>query len=470
MAQRFDIIVIGGGAGGLVVASVAAQLDLQVLLVDRHADMGGDCLHFGCVPSKTLLKSASVAHEMRHAERWGLASCNNRVELASINDSIRQVIASIQPHDSRERFESLGCTVLTGSARFVADDAIEVDGRHYSARRIVIATGSVPAVPPIPGLQDIDYLSNENMFDLPELPDSLLVLGGGPVGVEMAQAFCRLGSKVTIVERAERILPTVEAFASGQLSGVLSDEGIDVITAADVSLVTETDGQITLRLSDGRSLSATKLLVAIGRRPELESLELDAAGIEYDNRGVKVNRRLQTSNRKVYACGDVTGVMPLTHVAELQAGVVIANIVFRMPKKVSYDVIPAVVYTDPEVASVGISEHECRAHRHGEAHHFDISSLDRAITDRKTAGRAMLLTIKGRIVGAHIVAPHAGEMIHELALAIQNRMKVSALTSLVHAYPAYAQLNKRLAGQYYSQRLFSGFSRRLVSWLWSLLP
>jgi pyruvate/2-oxoglutarate dehydrogenase complex dihydrolipoamide dehydrogenase (E3) component len=470
MAQRFDIIVIGGGAGGLVVASVAAQLDLEVLLVDKHADMGGDCLHFGCVPSKTLLKSASVAHDMRHAEHWGLAPCNNKVELARVNESIRQVIASIQPHDSRERFESLGCTVLTGTARFIANDCIEVNGERYSARRIVIATGSVPAVPPIPGLKEIEYLTNENMFDLPELPESLLVLGGGPVGVEMAQAFCRLGSKVTLIERAERILPAAEVFASEQLTKVLTGEGVDVITGAEASLVAETDGKISLQLSDGRSISAARLLVAIGRRPELGSLELDAAGIEYDNRGVKVNRRLQTSNRKVYACGDVTGVMPLTHVAELQAGIVIANIVFRMPKKVSYEVIPAVVYTDPEVASVGITEQECLAHLHGEVHHFDMSSLDRAITDRKTAGRAMLLTIKGRIVGAHIVAPHAGEMIHELALAIQNRMKVSAISSLVHAYPAYAQLNKRLAGQYYSERLFSGFSRRLVSWLWSLLP
>ena len=474
MAEHVDIIVIGGGAGGLVVASVAAQLGRDILLVDEQADMGGDCLHFGCVPSKSLLKSAAVAHSIRHAENWGLDASLRQpgrlVDMPRVNQSIRDVIASIQPHDSRERFEALGCRVITGTARFTGKDSIKVDGQVFTAKRIVIATGSKPAVPPVSGLNEIDYLTNEQMFDLPVLPESLLLLGGGPVGVEMAQAFSRLGSKVTLIERAERILPTAEAFASGQLSEVLMREGVDVICGAEAAGVSGQEGGVTLSLTDKRSFSAQKLLVATGRVPVLDALDLDAAGVEYDRSGVKVNHRMQTSNRKVYACGDVTGAMPLTHVAELQAGVVIANVVFRMPRKVSYHVVPAVVYTDPEVASVGITEQECLSHRHGEVHHFDISALDRAITDRNTTGRAMLLTVKGRIVGAHIVAPHAGEMIHELALAIQNRMKVSAIASLVHAYPAYAQLNKRLAGQYYSQRLFSRYSRRLVKYLWALLP
>ena len=475
MTKVRDLVVIGGGAGGLVVASVAAQLGLEVTLVNKEEAMGGDCLHYGCVPSKALLKSASVAHTIREAHRWGLNSAEPEIDMQAVNKAIKKAIDTIQVHDSRERFEALGCEVLTGEARFTSPTQVEVVGRKITAKRFVIATGSYAWIPPIEGLQQVGFLTNEDMFSLPALPKSMIILGGGPIGVEMAQAYARLGTKVTIVELAPRLLFRMDAEASDILADVLIGEGVSIVLNNEVVKVAELEDpeledprqgnikQVTLK--DGSTLQAETLLVAIGRRPAVESLDLEKANIDVDNRGIKVDRKMLTSNNKVYACGDVTGVMPLTHVAELQAGVVIANLIFKMPKKISYDVVPAVVYTDPEVAQVGISVEQCGKLKAGEIHRFEISQLDRAVTDNNKAGVAKILTDKGRIVGAHIIAPHAGEMIHELALAVQEKMKVSKITSLVHAYPSYSQLNKRLAGQYYKDRLFSPFTKKMVGLL-----
>lgn len=501
MPANFDMIIIGGGAGGLVVASVAAQLGLNVLLANKDEDMGGDCLHYGCVPSKALLKSAAVAHQCQHAGRWGLQAAKPNLDIGELNRSIQAVIARIQPHDSRERFESLGCTVVTGEARFIDACTIELGNSQFSARRIVIATGSTPAVPPIKGLDQVDYLTNEDLFSLPRQPRSLAIIGGGPVGVEMAQAWSRLGCKVTILERANCILPGVENFMSEALLASLQSEGIDVRTSVEVKELLPArvddpddddanngsndmaDDMVNSRhgvrvILDQGEVVAERLLLAIGRKPVVDSLRLERAGVDYDARGIKVNKRMQTTNRRIYACGDVTGVMPLTHVAELQAGIVIANAVFRTPRKINYDVVPAVVYTEPEVATVGMSEKDCMAHSKAEVHRFSVSSLDRAIAERlagdgnadESSCEARILTIKGKVVGAHIISPHAGELIHELALAIQNGMKISSLTSLVHAYPSWSQLNKRLAGQYFVSRLYSQFSQKLVKFLWACLP
>jgi pyruvate/2-oxoglutarate dehydrogenase complex dihydrolipoamide dehydrogenase (E3) component len=305
------------------------------------------------------------------------------------------------------------------------------------------------------------------MFNLPELPESLIVLGGGPVGVEMAQAYSRLGAKVTIVELASRILSREDEQSSEILTEVLSAEGVSIKVNSEVIEVRASGNNKQIVLKDGNEIEAKEILIAIGRRAVVDSLALDKANIVYDVKGIKVNRKMQTSNKKVYACGDVTGEMQLTHVAELQAGIVLANMIFKLPKKINYDVIPSVVYTDPEVAQVGISVEECKKMPHGEVYQFDVAKLDRAITDGHDKGMATILTRKGRIVGAHIIAPHAGELIHELALAIQEKMKVSKLTSLVHAYPSYSQLNKRLAGQYYNDRLFSRWTKKIVAFLWA---
>ena len=470
MTKVRDLVVIGGGAGGLVVASVAAQLGLEVTLINKEEAMGGDCLHYGCVPSKALLKSASVARTIREANRWGLNSIEPEIDMQAVNQAIKKAIDTIQVHDSRERFEALGCEVLTGEARFTAPAQVEVGGRKIDAKRFVIATGSYAWIPPIKGLQQVSFLTNEDMFSLPALPKSMIILGGGPIGVEMAQAYARLGTKVTVVELAPRLLFRMDAQTSDILADVLTDEGVSIVLNNEVVEVAELDDseqrsikQVTLK--DGSTLQAETLLVAIGRRPVVDSLNLEQAKVDFDVRGIKVNQKMQTSNKKIYACGDVTGEMPLTHVAELQAGVVIANLIFKMPKKISYDVIPVVVYTDPEVAQVGMSVEQCNELKAGEIHQFEISQLDRAVTDNNKTGLAKILTDKGRIVGAHIIAPHAGEMIHELALAVQEKMKVSKITSLVHAYPSYSQLNKRLAGQYYKDRLFSPFTRKMVGLL-----
>ncbi|VAW55215.1 Mercuric ion reductase [hydrothermal vent metagenome] len=460
-----DVVIIGGGAGGLVVASVAAQLGLDVVLINKEENMGGDCLHYGCVPSKTLIKSASVAHTMAHANRWGLTSVDTQIDINAINTTIKNVIDSIQVHDSRERFEELGCEVLTGDATFTSPTQIEVNGKKIDGRRFVIATGSSAFIPPIKGLSETTFLTNEDMYSLPTLPKSMVILGGGPIGVEMAQAYSRLGTDVSIVELAPRLLPRMDKGASKILADVFRDEGISVHVDSEVVEVLEQGENKQVVLKNGQMLSAETLLVAIGRRPVVDALNLEKAKVGYTANGIKVNKKMQTSNKKIYACGDVTGEMLLTHVAELQAGVVIANLIFKMPKKISYDVIPAVVYTDPEVAQVGISVEQCEALKKGEIHQFDVSQLDRAITDNNKAGTAKILTRNGRVVGAHIISPHAGELIHELALAIQENMKVSKITSLVHAYPSYSQLNKRLAGQYFTNRLFSPFTKKIVAFL-----
>ncbi|MCK4834574.1 MAG: FAD-dependent oxidoreductase [Gammaproteobacteria bacterium] len=469
MTEMRDLVVIGGGAGGLVVASVAAQLGLDVVLINKEEAMGGDCLHYGCVPSKALLKSASVAHVMRNADRWGLPAVETEINMQAVNQAIKKAIDTIQEHDSRERFEALGCEVITGEARFIAASTVEVGDKTFDAKRFVVATGSYAWIPPIKGLRQVGFLTNEDMFSLPELPKNMIVLGGGPIGVEMAQAYSRLGTEVTVVELAPRLLPRMDEDASDILAGVLSSEGVSLVLDNEVIEVSETDGLKQVTLKDGATIQAEALLVAIGRRPVVDTLGLEKANIEYDASGIKVNRKMRTSNKNIYACGDVTGEMPLTHVAELQAGIIIANMMFRMPKKINYDVIPAVVYTEPEVAQVGISIEQCAGLPGGEVYQFEIDQLDRAVTDNNKIGVAKILTEKGRIVGAHIIAPHAGEMIHELALAIQEKMKVSKVTSLVHAYPSYSQLNKRLAGQYYKDRLFSPFTKKMVA-LFNRLP
>ena len=467
MTVKRDLVVIGGGAGGLVVASVAAQLGLDVVLINKEENMGGDCLHYGCVPSKALLKSASVAHTISHASQWGVTVAQPVIDMASINAVVKKAVNTIQVHDSRERFESLGCEVVTGEAHFISESQIEVNDKTIEAKRFVIATGSSVWTPPIKGLDSINYLTNEDMFSLPELPESLIVLGGGPVGVEMAQAYSRLGSKVTIVELAPRILSREDEQSSEILTEVLSAEGVSIRVNSEVVEVRSSGKNKRIILKDGNEIEAEEILIAIGRRAVVDSLSLDKANVIYDAKGIKVNRKMQTSNKKIYACGDVTGEMQLTHVAELQAGIVLANMIFKLPKKINYDVIPSVVYTEPEVAQVGISVEACKKMSHGEVYQFDVAKLDRAITDGHDKGMATILTRKGRIVGAHIIAPHAGELIHELALAIQEKMKVSKLTSLVHAYPSYSQLNKRLAGQYYNDRLFSRWTKKIVAFLWT---
>lgn len=460
-----DLIVIGGGAGGLVVASVAAQLDLDVVLVEKEPQLGGDCLHYGCVPSKALLKAAHIARSLHNSADYGYKIDKPDTDMAAINASVQKAVSTIQIHDSHERFESLGCEVLTGEAQFIDSSTVKVGSRTFSAKKFVIATGSSPWIPDIKGLDAVEYITNEEVFKLEKLPMHMVILGGGPVGVEMAQAFARFGSQVTLVEMAERILPRSEPEISRVLMQVFADEGIELLVNKTITAVESNNTEIKIIMHDGSTVSGDKLLVAIGRRPVINTMGLEKAGVEHSPRGITVDNRMRTTNRRIYACGDVTGLMPFTHVAEQQAGVIIANLIFKLPKRMDYRVVPSVVYTEPECAQVGMSMADLQDDKNIEIVRFEMSELDRAIADHATAGFAMLIVKKGRLIGAHIIGPHAGDVIHELVLAIQENMKLSKITALVHAYPSYAQVNRRVASQYFRDKLFNNRTKWLVRFL-----
>jgi len=465
----FDLIVVGGGAGGLVVASVAGQLGLKVALIEKQTLLGGDCLHYGCVPSKALLRSGHVAQLMRTASDVGISSYEPQVDLTEVNASIQRVIDTIQVHDSHERFESYGIEIITGQAVFTDSHTIEVVGKRLTSKRFVVATGSSAWIPPVDGLGDIDYLTNEDMFSLKQRPKKLLILGAGPIGVEIAQAYSRLGSEVVLIEMANRILPRSDEEISAALAEVLRLEGIEIVCGQSAKKIIQHDDIKTIIFDNGQTLTGDQLLVAVGRRAVVQGLGLEKAGVKYTEHGIAVNSKMQTSQRHIYACGDVTGLFPLTHVAEQQAGVVIANCIFRVPKKMSYRVVPTVVYTEPECAEVGISEEEAKESSY-DVVRFEMKDLDRAVAERATAGFAKLIVRKGRLVGAQVIGNHAGETIHELVLAIQHKMKLSDITGLIHAYPSYAQVNRRVAGQYFKDKLFSDTTKKIVRWLNRWLP
>ena len=468
LAKR-DLVVIGGGAAGLVVASVSAQLGLKTTLIEKQPQLGGDCLHFGCVPSKALLRCAHVAGLLRKASAFGFQAVVPQTDIRRVNAFIRTAVDKIQVHDSHERFRGLGCEVLNGEARFVDAHGIMLGENLIRSKRFVIATGSRPWIPPIDGLENIEYLTNEDMYSLDVLPPRLLVLGGGPVGVEMAQSYARLGSRVTLVELEQRILPRSDPEISAVLARQLETDGVE-IKQDEVVRLRPAAGSIEAVLKSGAEIVADKLLIAIGRRAVVDGLGLDLAGVDFSERGIRVDARMRTSQRHIYACGDVTGLLPFTHVAEQQAGIVIANAVFRLPKRIDYRVIPSVVYTEPECAQVGVSADAIENDAGLRVIKFDMKDLDRAIAENATAGFVKLVVRKGRLVGAHVVGQHAGEIIHELALAVQQKMKLSTLTTLVHAYPSWSQVNRRAASRYFSDSLFSPKTKRLVRFINTWLP
>jgi pyruvate/2-oxoglutarate dehydrogenase complex dihydrolipoamide dehydrogenase (E3) component len=471
MAARRDVVVIGGGPGGLVVASVASQLGLKVTLVEKSERLGGDCLHTGCVPSKTLIRTAQVAHLMRSAGRYGLPGQEPVIDMGAVIDRVQAVIDDIQRHDDPERFRGYGCEVLFGAARFTGPHEIRVGENRVRGRRFVIATGSRPAIPPIPGLEAAGFDTSDSIFRRRERPRRLVVIGGGPIGLELAQAFARLGSEVSLVEQAEQVLPAADADVAQCLAEALAGEGLSLHTGRQVTSARRDGDSRQLLLDDGSTLECDRLLVATGRRPALQGLGLDAAGIEHDRSGIRVDPRLRTSQRHIYAIGDVTGPHPFTHMAEYQAGVVLANLLFRLPRKTDYRVVPVVTYTDPEVAQAGLTEHAANAQNlRCEVTTFPMADIDRAKTDAATAGLLKILTRRGRICGAALVGAHAGELIHELALAIRLRAKASDITELVHAYPTYAQIHRRTLNARYAKLFYSRRTRLLVRLVNRLLP
>ncbi|MDB5398729.1 MAG: dihydrolipoamide dehydrogenase [Rhodopila sp.] len=467
----FDVAVIGAGAAGLSVAAGAAQLGASVALIERGR-MGGDCLNTGCVPSKALLAAAHTARAIREAARFGIIADDPVIDWDRLRSHVQGVIAALAPVDSEQRFRALGATVLRGEARFTDPATISVDGRVITARRFVIAAGSQAAVPAITGLDRVDYWTNDSLFDLSQRPDHLVILGGGPIGLEMADVFSGLGCQVTVVE-AGRIAgkedPELAAGLRGALAarGVVFREGIKV-TAAEPGPA--------LLLADGTRVEGSHLLVAAGRTPNLAALDLPAGNIQAGPAGIATDRGLRSlTNKRVFAVGDIAdpaGIGPraFTHVGSYHAGVVIRRVLFRLPARVDYAALPRVTYTDPELAQTGLTEAEAvAAGLTVQVLRWPLADNDRAIAERDTAGLVKLVVCRNRVVGAGILAPHAGEMISHWSLAIAQRARLSALAGLIVPYPTRSEAAKRAAASFFAPRLFSARTKALVRFL-SRLP
>ena len=463
-----DICIIGAGSGGLSVAAGASQMGARTVLIEK-GKMGGDCLNYGCVPSKALIAAGHAAQVMRDSKRFGIAPADPGIDFKGVHDHVHGVIAAIEPNDSVERFEGLGVTVIKDGARFVGSTEVEAGDKRIRAKYVVVATGSSAGVPPIPGLDTVPYLTNESIFELTERPSHLIVVGGGPIGSELAQAHRRLGADVTVLEMFSVLGkddPEVTDVVKRrmQAEGVDLREGVSIASVAKngagagVSVEVEKDGQKD-------TIAGSHILVAAGRAANVDGLDLDVAGIAYSNKGIEVDDRLRTSNKRVFAIGDVAGGYQFTHVAGYHAGIVIRNALFNLPAKVKSHAVPWVTYTDPEIAHVGMTEAQARQ-RHGEkvrVLRWSFEENDRAQAERETDGLVkVVLGPGGRILGASIAGLHAGELLQSWILAIDQGLKIGAMANLIAPYPTLGEVNKRAAGSYYTPSLFSDRTRKLV--------
>ena len=459
-----DLCVIGAGSGGLAVAAGAAQMGAGVVLVERGR-MGGDCLNYGCVPSKSLLAAARLAHNWRRGAELGIAYAPPQIDFAAVADSVDRVIARLAPNDSVERFEGLGVRVIAAEARFVDRRMVRAGDTEIRPRRFVIATGSAPDVPPIPGLDRVPFFTNETIFANRTLPEHLVVIGGGPIGIELAQAHRRLGAAVTVID-AGPILPRDDPELVGLLAARLAEEGIALKPSVGVAAVERTATGIAVTVATGERIAGSHLLVAAGRRPDLAPLDLPAAGIETNGAGIVVDRRLRTTNRRAYAIGDAAGGPQFTHVALYHAGIVIRNALFRLPARVDYRALTWVTYTDPELAQTGLSEAAARERGPVRVLRWSFAENDRAHTERDTTGEVKIVTSRrGRILGAAILGAHAGDLILPWALAISHKLKIGAMANLIVPYPTRGEAGKRAAGDFYTPTLFGPITRRLVRFL-----
>ncbi len=461
-----DLCVIGAGSGGLSVAAGAVQMGASVALVERHK-MGGDCLNYGCVPSKALLAAAHEAAAHRGSGAFGVDDHEPAVDFSRVNAHVQSVIGAIAPQDSVERFEELGVTVLQGTAHFTGKREIEVGGQKVRAKWFVIATGSRATAPPIPGLDTTPYLTNETVFDLTEAPAHLIVIGGGPIGIEMAQAHRRLGCRVTVLEMFG-IMGKDDLDLVQVVRKRLLEEGVDIREGVKINQVAGGDGSVSVTTEkDGKAeqITGSHLLVAAGRAPVMNGLNLEAAGVAYDKKGITVDSGLRSSNKRVFAIGDVAGGPQFTHVASYHAGVIIRRILFRMFwAKTDYRALPWVTYTDPELAHVGLTEKDARK-KYSDVRtvSWPFEENDRAQAERRTEGLIKVVARKkGRILGASIVGPHAGELILPWVMAVQHKMKIGAMTAVIAPYPTRGEVSKRVAGAWYTPSLFSSKTRRVV--------
>ena len=468
---KTDICIIGAGSAGLSVAAGAVQMGAKVVLLEGHK-MGGDCLNYGCVPSKALIASAKQAYALGHGAAFGIAPVQPDVDYAAAKDHVADVIATIAPVDSVERFEGLGVQVISEFGRFISKTEVQAGDTIITARRFVVATGSSPLVPPIPGLAEVPHYTNETLFDLREKPDHLIIVGGGPIGMEMAQAHRRLGCAVTVIEGAKAFGkddPETAAIVLDKLRA----EGVVIIEDAKAEKISKGADGITVHTPQG-DVTGSHLLIAVGRKVNTDKLDLDQGGIAHNSDGLKVGPDLRSiTNRRVYAAGDVAGGLQFTHVAGYHASVLIRSLLFGLPSKQRTDHIPWATYTDPELAQVGLTEAQAKK-TFGpklEVIRFDFHHNDRLIAERKTKGLIKVMVVKGRPVGVSMAGPMAGELIGMWAMAIANRMKMSAIATTVLPYPTVSEVNKRAAGAYFSPRLFENPTvKRVVGLVQRWLP
>jgi pyruvate/2-oxoglutarate dehydrogenase complex dihydrolipoamide dehydrogenase (E3) component len=497
--EIYNVIVIGAGTSGLVAAAGTAALGGRVALVERNL-MGGDCLNFGCVPSKALISSARLIQQIRESEKWGLDRQQPQFVFEKVFERMRARRAKISPNDSQERFESLGVNVFRGEARFVSPHEIEVnispspqssppgrggraapgEGQRLRAKNFVIATGSRPAIPKIEGINNVPYFTNETVFDeLHEKPESMIVLGGGSIGCELAQTFRRLGVELMIVQRGDQLLPREDRDVAEFLERRLINEGVRIIKHADARSVATSDaGKVAVHLLDRqsgrlaeRTFFADALLVATGRTPNFQSLDLKSVGVDVNEGGLCVNDYLQTSQRHIYGVGDVIGPFLFTHMADAQARIVVRNILVPfqfLRQKMDYSVVPWCTYVDPEIAHVGLAEKEAKQKNVDyDLFVVPLEDVDRAVVESEDAGFAKVLTAKGsdKILGATIVAPHAGDLLHEFVVAMKANVGLGKISSIIHAYPTFAELARKAGDKYYKSRL-TPRAKRIFSWLY----
>ncbi|HUT49287.1 MAG TPA: FAD-dependent oxidoreductase [Alphaproteobacteria bacterium] len=466
--MEVDVCVIGAGSGGLSVAAGASQMGAKTVLIERGA-MGGDCLNTGCVPSKALLAAGHAAHAIRTSARFGVNGVSPTIDFEKVHAHVHGVIGAIAPNDSVERFSGLGVQVIEAEGKFTGPREVVAGGMRIRAKRFVVATGSRAGVPPIEGLDTTPFLTNETIFERTAAPEHLVVIGGGPIGLEMAQAHRRLGARVTVLEMAA-ILANDDPELVDILRTLLRAEGIEIHEGVRVLKTGRKGNGITVTIeADGKqtTIEGSDLLVAAGRAPNVDGLDLEKAGIDYSRKGITTDARLRTSNKRVYALGDVAGGPQFTHIAGYHAGIAIRNMLFRLPAKVDYGAMPWVTYTAPELAHVGLSEAGARAK--GE----DVTILrwpfaenDRAQAERETDGLIKAITNKkGRILGATILGAHAGELILPWVLAVGNGMKIGKMAGMIAPYPTLGEVSKRAAGSYYMPKLFSERTRKIVRFL-----
>jgi pyruvate/2-oxoglutarate dehydrogenase complex dihydrolipoamide dehydrogenase (E3) component len=466
-----DICVIGAGSGGLSVAAGASQMGASVVLIEKGL-MGGDCLNYGCVPSKALLAAGHAAHAQRHSDMFGIASVEPAVDWSKVRDHVKGVIAAIAPHDSVERFEGMGVNVIQAHGKFTGPREVQAGDKTIRAKYIVVATGSSAFVPPIEGLADTPYLTNETIFDNGDPVEHLIVVGGGPIGLEMAQAHRRLGAEVTVIEMA-RAFGKDDPEAAELVLTKLRGEGVDIREGTALKSVAKSgDGVAATVEKDGASeiIQGSHLLIAVGRAANVNGLDLEKGGIEYDRRGIKVDAHLKTTNKRVFAIGDVAGGYQFTHMAGYDAGIVIRQALFKMFwTKVDHSAVPWVTFTDPELAHVGMTETDAeKALGKGNFTilRWSFGENDRAQSEHATDGMVKaIVDKKGRALGCSIAGPHAGELILPWVMAVQQKQKMGQVASLIAPYPTLSEVTKRTAGSYFTPSLFSDRTKKVVGWL-----